>query len=274
MTNVLRIKPSATRKSDFNSLCKSVIRVTDKYESEKLLVKQTLARMALAFEVSNQDEAPELISAESKLIREKRELLSRQVSHIASLTNSYTISDKAEVKQAANKLHALTSRVFKRFINQTNASKLMRTQQFINDVSADLNLQAAIATLKLEDELDAITLTFADLLEANDKLIAYRSKKQIGKGEKKEAIYTLMTRLFDAIESACLEHPEMNFEAMIEDLNQLIRPLNITSMSRQTRNAGKKKAEDTKQTKVAEAIEAANETKILWDGNNPITSQN
>ena len=250
MTNVLRIKPSATRKSDFNSLCKSVIRVTDKYESEKLLVKQTLARMALAFEVSNQDEAPELISAESKLIREKRELLSRQVSHIASLTNSYTISDKAEVKQAANKLHALTSRVFKRFINQTNASKLMRTQQFINEVMTDLNLQAAIVTLKMEDEIDEIKLTFADLLEANDNQIAYLSRKQLSKGDKKEAVYTLMTQLFDAIESANLEHPELNFEAMIEELNQLIRPLNITAVGRKTRNAGKKQAEEVEEAKL------------------------
>ncbi len=250
MEKIIRIKTNATRKSDFNSLCNSVIRVTDKYEPEKLLVKQTLARMVLAFEVSNQEEAPELITSESALTKEKRDLLSRQVSYIASLARAHTLSGEAEVKQAANKLHALTSRVFKRFTIQTKASKMMRTQQFINEVMADLNLQAAIVTLKMEDEIDEIKLTFADLLEANDKLIAHLSKKQLSKGYNKATIYTLMTQLFDAIESANLEHPELNFEAMIEELNQLIRPLNITAVGRKTRNAGKKQAEEVEEAKL------------------------
>ena len=59
-----------------------------------------------------------------------------------------------------------------RFTIQTKASKLMRTQQFINEVMTDLNLQAAIVTLKMEDEIDEIKLTFADLLEAAGAKVA------------------------------------------------------------------------------------------------------
>ena len=62
--------------------------------------------------------------------------------------------------------------------------------------------------------------------------------------------YLSHRQLFDAIESANLEHPELNFEAMIEELNQLIRPLNITAVGRKTRNAGKKQAEEVEEAKL------------------------
>jgi len=235
MQKILRIKLTKTRKADFKTLYESVIEIAEKYNLEELHVSETLHKMKEALpQVNNMDEL-ELKSPLTKKLKEictTRDNLASSI--LMQLKALLKTEDDATVK-AAEKLLSLADRTLTHFNRKSLTTKYAHVKQFITEIDESEELKQAVAALgmeatlnKLKDEQEMLNTT-----DSNRRRMKTMRKK-VDRGEIKRELYRLMCYFFTAVEGAVLEYPSLNYDPLIQELNDVITKQRSKSALRST----------------------------------------
>lgn len=224
MSSINRFVPGETRKSDFKSLFNQIVAIVEKYNPEDLHISETFnqlkAKQSLA-DAMIVAERKSVLTASLKTMRDKR---NKYVSSIAMLAKAQLNADDEDKISAAEVLLAVTDRIFKNFSRQSFNTQLALVTQFTDEVNADIDLQAAIKLLGIDDvyaKMNALQTTIDTTYNTRRAALSARARMETTKN--KRILYAKMSTLFTAIESAAVEYPDLDYETMINELNTEIQ---------------------------------------------------
>lgn len=252
MTKILRLSPGSTRKSDFKDLYEYVIQIAEKYNPEEFHISETFNKMKEAMpQVDNLLETARKSPLTNKLT-ETRSNRSKYVSVIMMQLKAQSKTDETEIVAAAATLLLIGEKILSNFARKSFTTQNTHVKQFIAEVDESTEATQALATLglvatfnKLKAIQQSVNSTFSNRLSMN----TVRKKKNTNND--KRALYHLMTNLFVAIEGAVLEYPALDYEPLIDELNQVIKRQRVATSLRSTIAAKLNKESSTEETKVS-----------------------
>lgn len=164
---------------------------------------------------------------------------------LSILAKTRTLKNLSSLSSAEEEVKPVVERFFKGFRKLDRRSKNECVAQFLKITNNEVNLAAAIQTSGLKiytDELRAIqqkiTLnTTQRRASSSVKTIKNRKAMKIG-------ILTATSNLYDAVELARVEHSDVDYMPLINELNKLLVPIKSDIRTRSTLNV--KKAAKTK----------------------------
>jgi methionine-rich copper-binding protein CopC len=235
MQKILRIKLSQTRKADFKTLYESVVEIAEKYNLEELHVSETLNKMKEALPQVNYLDEPEIKSPLTVKLNEICNTRDKLASSIYLQLNALLkTGDDATVK-AAEELFSLANRTLVHFSRKSLTTQYAHAKQFITEVEESEELKQAVATLGMEATIDKLKKTqqLLNTTDSNRRRMKTMRKKADTVQIKRE-LYRLMSNFFTAVEGAALEYPSLNYDPLIQELNDVITKQRSKSALRST----------------------------------------
>ncbi|VBB43467.1 hypothetical protein TRIP_D150001 [uncultured Paludibacter sp.] len=220
MTKILRFDASKTRKSEFQTLYNSIIRITESFDVEALHISESLKNLKEASPLVEKLNVPALKTPLTEELKEACKKRNSIISSILLQTKGQFKSDDPARVEAAKTLLEVLERFFVYFEKQRHNAQISFAKQFIDEVEANNSLKERLTTLGLDATYSKLKDIHNTVLNAHDKrrkVISVRRKLETTKN--KRDLYRLMTNLFVAIEGAALEYPALDYEPLIGELN-------------------------------------------------------
>lgn len=169
----------------------------------------------------------ELVSLREKSERIVKSILKKSdsIKYISSLTAQATV------------IVPVVNRFFKGTLKENLKVKAERVSQFLTAIENDANLKTAMQIAGLMvyvDELVSLQQTIET--NTNKRRVAMSVKTIEDRRELKTSIVTALTNLFNAIELARVEHPDVDYMPMIHELNNLLISYHSLIRNRKTRS--------------------------------------
>ena len=174
-------------------------------------------------------------SIELKALRLKRRNL------LVVITGKVRLLPKAQV-DALNASTALVVPLLEKYLKNIVADKLNTQSEKINELLDELEgnvaMNAALATLGLKVYIDELKTLQATIEQTSDTQVETKSvnKQTIDARTVKAEVGEAVTDLLNIIEVAKKENKELDYTALINELNELLKPYQSDIKSRSTRN--------------------------------------
>jgi len=231
------------QKLELPEIVNGTLTIVEKYNPEELHIEGIFN--LLQAEKANVQRLSEVYNSHplTPVIRALRKQSDKIV--MAILAKSRTLQVLSSLETASAEVKPVVERFFKGFRAMNRSSKNERVIQFNKALENDVNLAAAIQTSGLKiytDELKAIqqkiTLNTTQR-RASSSVKTIKNRKEI-----KIGIVAATTNLYNAIELARVEHSDVDYMPLINELNKLLVPIKSVIRTRTTLNS--KKAAKTK----------------------------
>ncbi|MFZ4455777.1 MAG: DUF6261 family protein [Bacteroidales bacterium] len=189
-------------------------------------------------------------STELKVLRLKRRSL------LVVITGKMRLLPKAQV-DVLSAPSALVLPLLEKYLKNIVADKLNTQSEKINELFDELNgnaaVNAALATLGLKPYFDELKAIQSSIEQTGDAQLENKSVKKLKvlNHEIRAELYDAMTDLFNAIEIAKKENKELDYTALISEVNELLKPYQTDIKSRSTRSKNALLAADKSDAEIA-----------------------
>ena len=242
MNKIRRIDPNETRKIDFKMLFDEVIKIIEEHNPDSLHIGATFRKIKESAYISNELIDTARKSHLTKKIVKMRAERNNYVSAINMQAKAQLKTNEEDKIAAANVILRMIKYILKKFSVQSFNTQASLIKQFIDDLCDDEVKYQALKTLGVES-------TFIKLKELESKIKKTYFKrinekvgwKKMHTQKNKRTLYQMMCRLFIAIEAAQMEHPEIDYEQLINELNYELTAQRSSNAKRLTRIQNKKK---------------------------------
>ncbi len=241
--NIVIIPFDKVQKLELPEIVNGTLTIVEKHNPEELHIEGMFN--LLQAETANVQRLSEVYNSHplTPVIREMRNQSDKIV--LAILAKSRTIQVLSSLSSAAAEVKPVVERFFKGFRTINRPSKNERVTQFLEALENDVNLATAIQTSGLKiytDELKAIQQNIT--LNTTQRRVSSSVKTIKNRKAMKIGIVTATTNLYNAIELARVEHSDVDYMPLINELNKLLVPIKSSIRTRTTLNS--KKAAKTK----------------------------
>ncbi len=256
MKNILVYIPyNRVQKLELPDIVMGTLAIVEKHDPKAMfvegmfkLLQEEIPNVAKLSEIYNGHPlTPELI----KLREQSNKIVQSILKKSGSIQNISSLSAQAAV------IAPVVNRYLNGISRENQKAKTERVSQFIATTESDINLKTALETVGLKvyvDELVLVQQTIA--LNTNMRRISMSEKTIEDRSALKTSIVTALTNLFKSIELARVEHPDVDYMPMINELNQLLVSYHSLIKNRITRskNLAKKTTVASSSTTTATAV--------------------
>lgn len=238
MTSIKRFETDKIRNSEFQTLYNSVIRIANTFDVKALHIGETLKKMQEAMpqvEELNEKVRKKPLTETMKEMRRKR---NEYVSFLSLQINAQLKSDDPLRMEAAKSMLAIFKQDLTDFSHKSFNAQHALANQFIEQIEADESLNQSLTTLGIDSVFSKLKAIQETVTATHDSRVNLLSKrKKIDAARTKQNLYRLMNDLFKSIEGAALAFPELDYEPLINKLNNEIELQRTIYQQRQTRSA-------------------------------------
>ena len=196
-------------------------------------------------------------STELKALRLKRRNL------LVVITGKVRLLPKAQV-DALNASAALVVPLLEKYLKNIVADKLNTQSEKINELLDELEgnaaMNAALTTLGLKAYIDELKTLQAAIEQQSDSQVANKSVKKLKVETRiiRNEVGDAVTDLLNAIEIAQKENKELDYTALISEVNELLKPYQADIKTRNTRSKNALLAAEKSATELTLASAAPN----------------
>ena len=276
---IKRLIYSRMLKTEVADYASNTINIVNKHEAETLLIEPVFN---LLKSQKPKIDILRLRYGVDPLRLEIASLKSKLMLNISNLKLKVRIISKTSYD---TDLHLVTSHIdsYLRYLTQSKNDKQMsqKVQGFLQEIETKAQLSGAFREHGLMDEIETIELAYADFVNKTSQRVSLLAERP--NVETKATIDELtnaLDNLFKAIEVAQLTNPEVDYEPVVDELNELYRTYNLSAKLRAAYNKRKADGEaipdegepdadggDVTEPETAPAAQRATGTKHFNEGN-------
>lgn len=250
-------------KLEFADMVKTLSSIIEKHNPEALNITWATTLLAQqkdnisALEVKHQKHP---ISPQIVALRAHRDSLFGSLSSMIDVVERAKLSTQQEAYISAG---TFLKRILNGFSSSNEKQKRERTDQLFATIDAKEDIKAAFAVLECDSVLEALRKV-ADELLAKDDLRASNiaQRQQARTRELRREIWVALQRVFDAIELAMAQYPEVDYSALVDELNVRIVEYRSLVKGRITRSG---KSEESESEPILSVLEADKKTATKSD---------
>ncbi len=242
MNKILRFSPTGLQKMEFVTLFESVVSIAESYEPDKLHAAFTFGLLKEGLSLAGELSVPETKSLLTPMLTSLEAERDVVVKSIKLRINSYLLMGDAAHEAATRRLESIFKRNLKNFVGLTVASKSARINFFLTEVKEDTSLTDAIGAIGLTALLERLKVAQLNVEAMRSARRLELSKRpQVDTRRYMQQMYGLMCNFFNAIEAAQLEHPELEYSNLVNELNEEIGAAKAKIAAKRSRNSNRKK---------------------------------
>ncbi len=241
---IKRLTYSRMLKSEVAEYASNTISIVEKHEAETLLIEPVFN---LLMAQRPRIDILRLRYGIDPLRLEVASLKSKLMLKISNLKLKVRLTSKTTYDA---ELHLVTSHLDSYLLN-LNKSKndkviSQKVQGFLQEVEVKAALSAAFRKHDLMDELETIELAYADMANKTSQRVSVLSERpNVTTKVAIDELTDALDDLFKAIEVAHLTNPEVDYEPVVDELNELYRTFNLSARLRAAYNKRKANGETT-----------------------------
>lgn len=241
MKKIYRINSGEVQKMEFVSLFEEVVSIAESYEPNKLHAGLTFGLLKGGLSLAGELCEPEiksLLTPQLQTLKTKRAAI---VSAVRMRISSYLISGGITHEAATRQLDAIFKRNMKNFSGISTSSQSARVNFYLAEVKGNsslTNVIEAIGLTALLEQLRVAQLDIEAMLSA--RRLETSKRPQVNSKLLKQQMYVLMCNFFNAIEAAQLEHPDLQYSNLINELNEAIGAVKTRIASKRSRSSNRK----------------------------------
>ena len=241
MQKIYRINSGDVQKMEFVSLFNEVVSIAESYEPNKLHAGLTFGLLKGGLSLAGELCEPEIKSLLTPQLQTLKTKRAEIVSAMRMRINSYLISGDVTNEAATRQLDAIFKRNMKDFHHISSSNQSARVNFFLSEVKGDSSLTSVIVAIGLTALLERLRVAQLDI-EAmqNARRLETSKRPRVDSKLLKQQMYALMCNFFNAIEAAQLEHPDLQYSNLVNELKQAIGAVKTRVASKRSRTSNRK----------------------------------
>lgn len=269
--NILKLNFSKLRKLEAQYLANSVIEIVERNDPETLNIKEIFDILVAQ---TPQIELLKIGYGSHPITHDLGILRTRRNAYAQGIINKLQTIDRAKERELEGSLKVAKPIVF-RYLYQLPKSteKDIRQTliQFFDFIKVDSKLSTAITALDLTNQVANLQVVSSDIdTHYIDRRVDISARPKDKTPDIVSVIKKHILDLFKQIEVAQIKHTELDYTALIDELNNMIANMKADLKARASYN--KKKAEEALNNKNTEVVEKQDEVIVEPASEEPSTS--
>ena len=234
MVKILPLE-AKTPKIEFGRAYTNSVSITESHNPEILMIspayESAKKALPLAAELKVNNQKQPLTKAQMDLMDKIKNTISPLLRHLRALS----LMADSENKAAVELVYEYVNRHLSGFGKENSYKQIGVLSSLLNGIEDDPNLKQAIESLNLTQTFATIVKDKKELdtvYEERRKVLSIKQKAHTQKTKRK--LYFLLRQLFTAIELAAIEHPELDYSLLVNELNKEVERCNASNKKRST----------------------------------------
>ena len=237
MVKILPLE-AKTPKIEFGRAYTNSVSITESHNPEILMIspayESAKKALPLAAELKVDNQKQPLTKAQLDQMEKIKNTISPLLRHLRALSLMADSENKAVVEL----VYEYVNRHLSGFGKENSYKQIGVLSSLLNGIENDVNLQQAIVSLNLTQTFATIAADKVELEAVYEERRKAQSNKQKARTlNTKRKLYFLLRQLFTAIELAAIEHPELDYTPLVNELNSEVERCNTSTRKRSTASA-------------------------------------